>query len=45
VERDIVLMSQNGALDSGGLLLNLAYGAPGLGPINACNTDLGQVET
>jgi len=33
VEPDIVLMSQMGPLETGGHLLDLAYGTPGLGPI------------
>jgi len=28
------------ALKTGGSLLDLAYGAPGLGPINVCKSDL-----
>jgi len=31
------------ALEIGGLLLDLAYGARGLGPINVCRADLRQV--
>jgi len=45
VERAIVLMNQNGVLETDRPLLDLAYGAPGLGPINVCRADLGQVET
>jgi len=45
VERDIVLMSQMGPLETGEPLLDLAYGAPGFGPINVCRADLGQVRT
>jgi len=45
VERDIVLMSQNGGLRNCGPLLDLAYGAPGLGPMNVCKADLDQVGT
>jgi len=45
LERDIVLMSQMGLLETGGPLLDLAYGAPGLGTINVCRADLGQVGT
>jgi len=41
VERDIVLMSQMGPLETGGPLLDLAYEAPGIGPINVCRADLG----
>jgi len=45
VKSDIVLMSQNGALETGGPLLDLAYGAPVLGPSNVCRANLGQVGT
>jgi len=45
VERDIVFMSQMGPLETGGPLLDLTYRAPGLGPINVCRADLGQVGT
>jgi len=31
-----------GALETSGPLLDLAYGAPSLGPINVCKADLGQ---
>jgi len=41
VERDAVLMSQNGGLRTGGPLLDLVYGAPGLDPIKVCRADLG----
>jgi len=34
-----------GALETGGLLLDLAYEDPGLGLINVCRADLGQVGT
>jgi len=43
MERDIVLMSQNMGLRNWWALLDPAYGAPGLGPINVCRADLGQV--
>jgi len=39
VERDIVLMSQNGDLRNWWPLLDLAYGSPGLDPINVCKAD------
>jgi len=38
-------MSQNGALETAGPLLDLAYGALGLSPINVCKANLGQVGT
>jgi len=38
-------MSQNGALETGGPHLDLAYGDSSLGPINVCKADLGQVGT
>jgi len=41
VERDIAL-SQNGGLRNWWASPRLAYGAPGLGPINVCKVDLGQ---
>jgi len=41
VEHDNVLMSENGALETGGPFLDLAYGASHLGPINVCKADLG----
>jgi len=45
VERDIVLMSQDGSLRNWWALLDMAYGAPDLGPINVCRADLVQVGT
>jgi len=45
MERDIALMSQNGGLKIAGPLLDLTYGAPGLGLINVCRANLDQVGT